>query len=263
LVRNPIIAGVKKEQLNVMSYNVNFGFLYEATTSEGALSVASAITNNNCDVCFLQETNENYETFMYEQFSQMYPYQLFRHSQNWCAGGMGLLSKYPFTEIHWIPAKSQWFNGWIVKVETPIGMVQFLNIHLRPPMQAGSSMIPSPFAFYNSKAERLEDLLDWYKYLDNDQPTIILGDFNESHRGMFWGNAIAWLETPQAGFRDAIDEFDPSVTWEWPLPMNFKLSANFDHIFYRKSELDCMSAAVKKEGASDHFPVIAKFQKKD
>jgi len=221
-----------------------------------------AIRSNDCDVCYLQETNENYEAFFGERMSDLYPFQLFRHSENWCAGGMGVLSKYPFVEVNWIPAKSQWFHGWIIKVETPLGDIQFLNTHLRPPIQAGNSMIPSPLAFYYSKAERLEDLQGWFPYLVPEVMTIILGDFNESHRGMFYGKAIQWLETPEMGFRDAIDEFDPSVTWEWPLPMNMKLQANFDHIFYRKSELLCVIAGVRREGSSDHFPVVAIFQKK-
>jgi len=243
-----------------MSYNVNFGFLYEAQESEGANSVANAIRKNSCDVVFLQETNENYEQFFSDKLSDIYPYQLFRHSQNWCAGGMGLLSKLPFQELHWIPAKSQWFHGWIVEVETPLGTIQFLNTHLRPPIQAGNSMIPSPFAFYSSKDERKDDLQTWFPYLDIQKKIIILGDFNESHRGLFYGKAIGWLESPEMGFRDAIDEWDSSITWEWPLPMNMKLSANFDHIFYRKSELHCLSASVKREGASDHFPVVAEFR---
>lgn len=203
------------------------------------------------------------KTFFGNYFSELYPFQLFRHSENWCAGGMGILSKYPFEEVGWIPAKSQWFHGWIIKVETALGPIQFLNIHLRPPIQAGESMIPSPIAFYSSKSERLEDLQNWYQQLHPDLTTIILGDFNESHKGLFYGKAIQWLETPELGFRDAIDEHDPSVTWEWPLPLNMKLSANFDHIFYRKRELVCLSAGVKREGASDHFPVTAVFSLND
>jgi len=89
----------------------------------------------------------------------------------------------------------------------------------------------------------------------------VAGDFNESHSGLYWGKAIEWLEKDQK-MRDAIDEFDPNTpSWEWPLPIG-KLKANFDHIFYRKSELHCSSAGVKVEGASDHFPVIALFNKK-
>jgi len=201
--------------------------------------------------------------FFNDKLEDIYPFMLFRHSEYWCAGGMGVLSKFPFEELHWIPAQSQWFHGWIINIETVYGPIQFLNTHLRPPMQAGDSMIPSPIEFYTSKDDRLKDLQVWYQYLNPQKPIIVLGDFNESHRGLFYGKAIGWLETPQMGFRDAIDEKDPSVTWEWPLPMNFKLSANFDHIFYRKNELRCMEAGVRREGASDHFPVVAVFEEVD
>jgi len=60
---------------------------------------------------------------------------------------------------------------------------------------------------------------------------------------------------------DAIHEFDKNTpTWEWPLPV-MTLKANFDHIFYRKEEVMCVTAGVRVEGASDHCPVVATFTK--
>eukprot|EP01124_Arcella_intermedia_P021255 TRINITY_DN2939_c0_g1_i1.p1 TRINITY_DN2939_c0_g1~~TRINITY_DN2939_c0_g1_i1.p1 ORF type:complete len:281 (+),score=62.40 TRINITY_DN2939_c0_g1_i1:36-878(+) len=244
----------------VMSYNVNFGLLYDTTHSESAMSVANTIRRHSPDICLLQETNENFEAFFESELSDLYPYQLFRHSTHWLAGGMGILSKEPFQEISWAPPATEWFHGWILQADTPLGKLQFLNLHLRPPMQAGTGMVPSPVAFYDSKNDRLSDLRHWMALpeFNKELPTIVAGDFNESHEGMFWGKAIQWLG--EVGMKDAIEMFAPGgVTWEWPLMFSMKLEAFFDHIFYHPRDLECIEGAIFKEGASDHFPVIATF----
>jgi len=126
-------------------------------------------------------------------------------------------------------------------------------------MQAGNSMIPDPREFYTSKNDRLQDLQHWWQSMTPGLITIVAGDFNESHAELFGGKAIAWLENDK-NMTDAINEFDGNTySWQWPLPLGFKLQANFDHIFYFKSELICKTAAVLTEGASDHYPVLAEF----
>eukprot|EP01125_Pyxidicula_operculata_P001549 TRINITY_DN11401_c0_g1_i1.p1 TRINITY_DN11401_c0_g1~~TRINITY_DN11401_c0_g1_i1.p1 ORF type:complete len:276 (+),score=43.51 TRINITY_DN11401_c0_g1_i1:53-880(+) len=250
----------KEETLVVMSYNVNFGLLYSTESSPAAKTVSDAIKKHNPDIVLLQETNDNWENFLEDNIGDTYPYRLFHTSDHWLAGGVGVLSKFAFEETAWVPSTCGWFHGWILTGQTPIGKVQFMNVHLRPPIQAGDSLIPSPVEFYTSKTDRLNDIQDWWKHFSDDAITIVAGDFNESESGMFWGRAIQWL-IHEKGMKDAIYDNDPRPTWEWPLPF-MTLRANFDHIFYKQSELICLSASVKVEGASDHYPVIAEFYPK-
>jgi len=246
----------KGKTLKVMSYNVNFGLYYGTmeAPSSGAYEVLKVIEQEDSDIVLMQETTDKWEQLMCSQLENMYPYTMFHHSEYWFAGGMGILSKHPFEEIGWFPPKSQWFHGWIIQSDTPIGKVQFLNLHLRPPMGANAA-VPWPGEFIKSKNQRLNDLLHWYPNLNPDLPTIVLGDFNESHSGLYSGKACVWLE--KNGYIDAIKQFDPNTnTWEWPLYL-ITLRAQFDHIFYDKTNLICTDAKVVVGGASDHFPIVA------
>lgn len=64
------------------------------------------------------------------------------------------------------------FNTWVLHVETDtsLGTVQFMNLHMRPPMNA-NSLIPSPLAFQQSKTDRLNDLKTWMPYLSPQMTT--------------------------------------------------------------------------------------------
>jgi len=244
----------EKKSIFVMSYNVNFGFMMTDNSTIEALSVVEIIQRYSPDICCLQETNGNWEHLIRLELDEQYPFQLFRNVENWYAGGMGILSKYPFEEIGWLPPTSIWFYSSVIHVDSPIGKIQFMNLHLRPGMDA-NGFIPSPITFlYRSQNDRMNDIQHWYSTLDPILPTVILGDFNEGHSGIFGGKSCQWLENK--GMKNAIHEFDPNTyTWRWPLQL-FTLKANFDHIFYDKS-LGCSTARVIEEGPSDHFPVVA------
>jgi len=241
--------------LCIMSYNVNFALMMNRELpGPEAQSVFDSIRKNKPDICFLQETNEDWERIFNSQFKDIFPHQKFRHSNQWCSGGMGCLSKYPFEDIAWLPPKSKWFHSWIVIVETPIVKVQFLNVHLRPPMEVNTT-IPSLKEFIRSKDDRLQDLQNWFTKLHPEIPTVILGDFNEGHSGIFGGKSCVWLENSR-DMKDAIKQYDPSTyTWNLPLAL-FTLRANFDHIFYN-TFFTCSNSKVLVEGSSHHFPVVA------
>lgn len=98
--------------LCVMSYNVNFALYYEQEEpTDAARHVASVIKNSGADVVALQETNEKWEHLMKVDLGSTYPYQYFEHSDKWCAGGGGFLSKFPFAKTNWFAPLSDWFHG--------------------------------------------------------------------------------------------------------------------------------------------------------
>ena len=120
------------------------------------------------------------------------------------------------------------------------------------------------FRYWYTPDDRLLELETYFRELseNHDEPTIVLGDFNEGARG----KSCRFLEQRQ--HKDAIQEFDPHTnTWEWPMfqplfsvPWNWKWSAKFDHIFYSQQHLKCLGAKVLHEqGESDHFPCVADF----
>jgi hypothetical protein len=63
------------------------------------------------------------------------------------------------------------FNGWILKADVAGTVVQFVNLHLRPSMNA-NSRIPSLYTlFFTSVHDRMEDVRHWFQSVELDKPT--------------------------------------------------------------------------------------------
>jgi endonuclease/exonuclease/phosphatase (EEP) superfamily protein YafD len=130
----PVRGPKTPNQLRVMSYNVNFGVAGDRSTIE-AMAAAQA------DVVFLQETNEVWQRAMVARLGKTYPHARFTHPESWPAGGMGLLSKYPVVSLEHLPSVGGLFFAWRVVLDTHLGRIQVLNVHLRPPMSDGGSWV--------------------------------------------------------------------------------------------------------------------------
>lgn len=226
----------------VMTYNVNFG-------GPRPDLAAAAICNANADIVALQETNPAWERCLRPRLEGQYPHVRFRHDGG--AGGMAFLSKWPLREKGYGRPKAGWFPGWVVEVETPAGRVQFLNVHLRPPVSDRGSVGIGPYL--STKKIRLLEIQALHKQLEQGKPTIALGDFNEDDSG----RAVAWLR--RQGMIDALREFDRRTnTWRWRTSY-VALRDRLDHILH-SPELHCLSARVMNAGASDHLPLVAVFE---
>jgi endonuclease/exonuclease/phosphatase family metal-dependent hydrolase len=227
---------------SALTYNVNWG-------APGPDLAAKAIEQADADVVGLQETTPAWERLLRPRLGAAYPHMRFRHDAG--AGGMAVLSRWPIQDVAFVRSKAGWFPGWIVRVETPVGPVQFLNVHLRPPVSERGSVGPGPYV--STKAVRKREIRELHARLESELPTIVLGDFNEDDSG----SAVAWLKAQ--GMKDALREFDRRTnTWQWRTRY-VTLRDRLDHIFY-SSHLRCLSARVIKEGASDHFPLMALFE---
>jgi endonuclease/exonuclease/phosphatase family metal-dependent hydrolase len=228
-------------RLRVMTYNVNFG---GAGDPAGLAAIASA----SPDLVFLQETTDGWATALVERFGTSHPHHRFAPAKNeWIAGGMGVLSKWPITKLEQLDSDAGPFFAWRAIVDAPGGPLQVLNVHLRPPMSESGSWI---VGFFAARAVREREMRDHLKSIDPALPTIALGDFNEEDEGM----AIALLLA--RGFVNALPRFHPDVdTWQWPVggtTLRFRL----DHILYSR-HFDALDANVVAAGRSDHAPVWA------
>ncbi len=231
----------KGPHIKVLTYNLNFG----APTPEKAIQ---AMAGSGADILCLQETTPRWEALIRSRLGTSYPHMAFQHSEG--AGGLACLSRWPISETAFIPPEAGWFPGWILSAETPIGRTQLLNVHLRPPLDAGEGLSSIPGAYLRTKAIRLEEIRGFVERMDAASPAILLGDFNEEDRG----RALSWLR--KRGFMDALAEFDTRAdTWERETAYA-TLSARLDHILH-SPHFRCLSARVLRQGASDHFPVLA------
>jgi endonuclease/exonuclease/phosphatase (EEP) superfamily protein YafD len=227
---------------SVLTYNVHY-------SGSGRQLTLDAIRKSAADIVCLQETTPAWEQFLRPALQPVYPHMRYKHFGG--GGGLAILSKWPVDELEYVPSSASWFPGWLLKVVTPVGPVQFLAVHLRPALHEDGSFGLGPFLA--SKAVRREEIESLYGHLKPGLPTIMLGDSNEGNAG----RAVRWLQGK--GLTDALREFDRgTTTWRMrygPLRLAFRL----DHIFYSK-ELHCLEARVLREGGSDHFPVLATFQ---
>lgn len=229
-------------QLKVMTFNVNYGIAGDPSTIQ-------TIAGAGADLVFLQETTPAWEAALRQTLLKAYPHMAFHHCCG--AGGLAVLSKTPFTSERIMDApKPGWFPAWLIKATTPIGTVQALNVHLRPPVSDTGSFVSGHFT---TPAIREAEISAYHKHLDPKLPTLIVGDFNEAEDG----RAVSFLQAKK--LRSVLPEYHPKAnTWRWDVS-SVTLRARLDHIVYTPNTLRPLDAQVLPHGRSDHLPVVATF----
>lgn len=231
------------QTIRVMSYNVNFGLAGDPVE-------AAAIELGQPDVVVLQETNDEWEALFVDKLPQ-FAHHRFGAPRGLPAGGLGVLSRFPIVSIDELPSVNGPFFAWRIVVDAPIGRIQIVNVHLRPPMSDSGSWV---VGFFSTREDR-ERELGWHlARIDPHMPTVVAGDFNEENDG----RAMAVAE--RLGYVDAIAQFGGAVrTWQWPvggLVLRFQL----DHILY-DARLTAVASGVIQAGRSDHKPIWADIQR--
>ena len=232
--------------LKVLTFNVNYG----GPDPEGALA---AIREEDAGLVCLQETTPAWEAFLRAGLADRYPHADFHHAGG--AGGLAVFSKFPLRRDALVPSAAGWFPALVyTAADTPLGAIQVLNLHLHPAVNEAGSFTPAAY-LSTSPAARLEEIQEMERYLNPQLPAIVLGDFNESDSGP----AIERLR--ERGFKDALSEFDAySPTWRWRTSLGFTVKHRLDHVLY-SPHWRCVEARVVAGGASDHFPVVAVFER--
>ncbi len=226
--------------LKVVTYNVNWGFAQPQ-------NVVDYLAKTNADVVCLQETHWHWEIYLKQHLGRPYPYRVFKESAG--AGGVAIMSKSKIFNAQLIDPNQGWFPALYAEAESPIGKVQFLNVHLRPPLSDDGSASAS--AIYKTPEIHLKEIQQFVAATEPDRPLIITGDFNEDERG----RAVQWLISED--FTDALSMYDAySGTWTWPVFSGLRLKNRYDHIMFNEY-LNCTGARVTHVEASDHMPVEA------
>jgi endonuclease/exonuclease/phosphatase (EEP) superfamily protein YafD len=228
--------------VKVKTYNLNYGLAGEPET-------LAAIGEGDPDVVFLQETSERWEAFIRREYRARYPYMKFHHCCG--AGGLGVISKHRFEEKDYLEGpEGSWFPALRVIVDSPIGALQVLTVHLHPPATESGSFVKG---YFTTDAIREAEMKAFFAHLDPSLPTLIVGDFNEPD-----GDAVRFLQ--DQGLRTGLPEFAPrKKTWRWKLPVG-SITSRLDHIVYNDL-LEPLNVEVLEAGNSDHLPVVAIFER--
>lgn len=223
--------------LRVVTFNVNFGLGGDEATLD-------ALAAPDGDLLVLQETTPAWEAAARKKLGAKWPYQTWLHAR--AAGGLAVLSKRPFEVKRVLDNPAGWFPALHVVAQTPLGPVQVLAVHLRPPVSDDGSFVKG---YLSTGPARRDEVRAFLPALDGKLPTLVAGDFNESASG----DAVRYLEAN--GLRTALPEFEPGAkTWRWKVS-GLYLSAQLDHVAY-DARLEPVAARVERAGNSDHFPVV-------
>lgn len=207
------------------------------------------IRESRADIICLQETTPHWENFLRAALRREYPFAEFRDSKGRMGGGLAFLSKIPAREIAYVLSETGWFDGWIMGFETTLGVVQVLNVHLRPPVSDSGSWVSG---YVSTRDDRVREMERFWGRRRDGVPTLVVGDFNDGANS----RVLRWLK--ERGMENALPQFDRRTpTWQWQTSVA-TLSRRMDHVMY-SPELHCGSARVIQAGASDHFPVEAVF----
>jgi endonuclease/exonuclease/phosphatase family metal-dependent hydrolase len=226
--------------IKAVTYNVNWG-------CPRPQNVLDFLNDADADVVCLQETTQQWKEILNAEFGQKYPNCLFKEWRG--AGGMMIMSKYTIQRHEVIDPEDGWFPAMLAEIESPFGAVQFLNVHLKPPLSEKG--VISVSAYFETKDVHMEELKDILASGDSSRPIVVMGDFNENEKS----KATKWLM--ERGFTDVLSVYDShSETWGWRIAPGIRVEDRYDHILIN-SKLECTGARVEKVNASDHMPVLA------
>lgn len=217
--------------LRLLTYNVNFERLDPATVD--------AIAAADADVVFLQETTAPWESAIRARLS--YPTMLFRsHDPD---GGMAILSRWPVAEQAWMDSPVGAFPAWCVVIESPLGPLRALHVHLHPPLDENGLLS----GYFTTGGKRRAEIEAYLPCL----PDLAVGDFNEES-----GDAVSMVEA--RGLRDAAGA-TPTRTWRWETSFG-ELQGRPDHVFVGPG-IGVRKVEVLETGASDHRPLRVELQR--
>lgn len=222
-----------------MTYNVNFG-------GRGDRAGVDAVVSGSPDIVMFQETTKEWEHALVDGLGKRLPHHRWEETQGqWAAGGLGVMSRWPIKRLERLDGGEPFFAHRIV-VDTPGGLIQLLNVHLRPPMSDGGSWV---VGYWSTREIREREARSHVARLDLEMSTVIAGDFNEEDDGL----AVGLFRS--LGLQTALAKFHPDArTWHWPLSEKMTLRFRLDHVMY-DGTFRAVDAGVITAGHSDHFPV--------
>jgi endonuclease/exonuclease/phosphatase family metal-dependent hydrolase len=226
----------------IVSYNVEYG-------KDGSAATVDAVGAADADIVCLQETGGGWPDALHAAYDARYPYQLYNNDAH-PTGSMAVLSRYPLTDLGVQDAPSGWHPAWHLLVDSPVGPLQILNLHLRPTFSGQSNPVASYLELGTDHVTEIQ------AFTANDQTepiTVVLGDFNEGVDG----DAVRWLE--DHGFSNALPLFRPGQqTWRHA-SLAGQFDATIDHILF-DPRLSPLNAWALVQGESDHLPVVAQLE---
>ena len=261
-------ADPEKTQLSVLTMNVTE---FNWSTGKHPSKNMRYILDQNADVVVIQEglVYFSYETLktvkpMLKELYKKYPYRK-KHCFD-----VGILSKYPFKEVD-SPVLQRDSLDYFIKawdVEAPGGDLRVISMHLsslrftindrkvlesmkkpsgrKRRIKSVTRKLDYGFITHAHQAAAMRKLID-----DSPGDVLVMGDMNDTP------GSYAYRTVCGDDLRDAWAEagFGPTYTYH-----DHHLYVKIDHILYR-GNMKLLSCRRDKEGESDHYPLVAVFER--
>ncbi len=255
LLLAPALAGCPERPMEPRSPTPGvFHFTVESYNVEqhewGNPVTVAAIGEADADIVCLQETTPHWREVIEKTYAAQYPYRLFHTRAESDAGGLAFLSRFPLHDLGVERAPMDWHPAWRVEVETPAGLLQILNVHLRGPLNGRGNALR---AWLAADADHLNEMKVFAMNIKAGVPTLVLGDFNEEDDGP----SVQYLKGN--GFTNVLSLFHPGQpTWRHR-SLGGQFQKTLDHILFDDGLLP-LDAWIRRRGASDHMPVLGAFE---
>ena len=258
-----------KQQLKVLTMNVT-EFNWQEQTDTPSLNMRY-ILDEDADIVAIQEglVYFSYESQrrikpMLDELYKKYPYRMKAFFD------VGLLSKYPFTEVHSpvleLDSMNYFIKAW--DVDAPGGNIRVVNMHLsslrftlndskiidsmklpsgrKKRIQSVTRKLGYGFYTHSRQAQAIRQLLD-----QTAGDVIVMGDMNDTP-GSFAYRTVCGDDMKDAWANAGLG---PTYTFR-----AHHLYVKIDHILYR-GDWRLLSCRRDKAGESDHFPLVATFER--
>lgn len=249
----PAASAADGTSLTVMSFNLWAG----SKTSETAHVIFDQGTP---DVIALQELGYRMERILLEEAGDVYPYYTASLSLGY--RGMGVLSRYPMTELDASHLQDPGWQIQVVRIETESGPVVLYNVHpistnVLIYLERGLDVPERVRASFASRYRLVRRLLD--DVATRSEPVIVAGDFNSTERSDVYRLLSDHLTDAHRAVGWGFGHTFPAYTGRYrgvPVPA---AQMRIDMIF-SSAELRPVSCVVGSTwGESDHRPVLAEF----
>jgi endonuclease/exonuclease/phosphatase family metal-dependent hydrolase len=213
-------------------------------TNNGDPLTLEAVGAADADVVCLQEVTPVWEQAVRARYQDVYPFMLFRPREG--SAGLGFLSRFPLTDLGFHEEIHGWHPAWHAQVDTEMGPVQILNVHLRSMFTGRSNAVE---AYFSTSADHRLAIEAFSSAGEPALPTLVVGDFNEGPDG----SAVTYLEG--LGFQNALPLYHPGQP-TWHDTPSWQMEQTIDHILFDGAFVP-LNSWVESIGHSDHMPVFA------
>lgn len=237
--------------LTVMTFNIWGG-------SQSPETAQVILDNGSPDIVALQELTPDMAEVLLEKVGEEYPYHILdAQAQH---RGMGILSRYPLTEIDSSYLTNSAWQIQRARVEAEFGDFTFYNIH--PPatniliyLEEGTSVRDSVQASFQMRKQLIEALVADIN--QHQGPVIVVGDFNSTDQTEVYQLMQSVLEDAYRAVGWGFGHTFPAYAGSFRGAPIFPRQMRIDMIFYSVEFVALSSRVGVTYGESDHLPVLA------